>query len=177
MFMRKALLAAVVACAAPAAPAETPHLGQPITEAEIAAWAIDIAPDGRGLPPGGGTAVQGEGIYTEKCAVCHAFDGAGQPADALAGGQGTLASPKALKTVGSYWPYATILFDFMRRAMPLNDPQTLTNDEVYALSAYILKLNGLVGDKEVMNAKTLPRVKMPNRDGFIQVWPENLKTQ
>ena len=161
--------------AAPAVAADSPRLGQPITEADISPWNLDIAPDGQGLPPGSGTAVKGEEIYLEKCAVCHGFDGVGTPADALAGGQGTLASPKAPKTVGSYWPYAPIIFDYTRRAMPLNTPQTLTNDEVYALTAYILKLNGLVGDKAVMNAKSLPRVKMPNRDGFIQVYPGNLK--
>ena len=89
--------------------------------------------------------------------------------------EGPLAGAKALKTVGSFWPYATIIFDYTRRAMPLNNPQTLSNDEVYALTAYILKLNGLVGEKDVINAKTLPRVKMPNRDGFIQIYPGNLK--
>lgn len=156
--------------------AESPRLGQPVTEADIAPWNIDIAPDGAGLPPGRGTAREGEEIYIEKCASCHGFDGAGQPADALAGGRGTLADPKALKTVGSFWPYAPILFDYTRRAMPLNDPQTLTNDEVYALSAYILKLNGLIGETEVMTARTLPRVQMPNRDGFFQVYPGTLKT-
>jgi cytochrome c len=174
--MRKLALLLTLA-AGSAVAAESPHLGQPITEADIAPWNLDIAPDGAGLPTGRGTAAQGEAIYVEKCAVCHGFDGVGTPADALAGGQGTLGSAKAIKTIGSFWPYAPIIFDYTRRAMPLNNPQTLTNDEVYALTAYILKLNGLVGDKEVMNAKTLPRVKMPNRDGFIQIWPGNLKTQ
>lgn len=174
MSMRKlALLLALAAGSAVAA--ESPHLGQPITEADIAPWNIDVAPDGAGLPAGRGTAVQGEAIYTEKCAVCHGFDGVGTPADALAGGQGTLGSAKAVKTVGSFWPYAPIIFDYTRRAMPLNNPQTLANDEVYAVTAYILKLNGLIGDKDVMNARTLPRVRMPNRDGFIQVYPGNLK--
>jgi cytochrome c len=174
MFTRKLLVLGLLAF--PAAAAETPRLGQPITEADIAPWAIDIAPDGRGLPGGGGNAVKGEEIYVEKCAVCHGFDGVGQPADALAGGQGSLGTAKAMKTIGSFWPYAPIIFDYTRRAMPLNDPQTLTNDEVYALTAYILKLNGLIGAKDVMNAKSLPRVKMPNREGFIQVWPGNLKS-
>lgn len=175
MSMRKLFTFAALALATPAAAADSPHLGQPITEADIAAWAIDIAPDGRGLPPGSGTAAKGEEIYVEKCAVCHGFDGVGTPADALAGGQGTLGTAKATKTVGSYWPFAPIIFDYTRRAMPLNNPQTLTNDEVYALTAYILKLNGLVGDKTVMNAKSLPLVKMPNREGFIQIYPGNLK--
>lgn len=173
MFTRS-LIAALI-FAVPAVAADSPHLGQPITEADIAPWAIDIAPDGTGLPAGRGTAVQGEVIYTEKCAVCHGFDGVGTPADALTGGQGTLGTAKAIKTVGSFWPYAPIIFDYTRRAMPLNNPQTLTNDEVYALTAYILKLNGLVGEKDVMNAKSLPRVKMPNRDGFTPIYPGNLK--
>ena len=166
---------AAILFAFPLAAAEAPRLGQPITEADIAPWNLDIAPDGAGLPAGRGTAAQGEAIYVEKCAACHGFDGVGTPADALAGGQGTLSSAKATKTIGSFWPYAPIIFDYTRRAMPLNNPQTLTNDEVYALTAYILKLNGLVGAKEVMNAKTLPRVKMPNRDGFVQIYPGNLK--
>lgn len=173
MFTRSFIAALVLAL--PVAAAETPRLGQPITEADIAPWNLDIAPDGQGLPAGSGNAVKGEEIYVEKCAACHGFDGVGQPADALTGGQGTLASAKAQKTVGSFWPYATIIFDYTRRAMPLNNPQTLTNDEVYALTAYILKLNGLIGAKDVMNAKTLPRVKMPNRDGFIHIYPGNLK--
>lgn len=173
MFTRSLIAALVLAL--PAAAAETPRLGQPITEADIAPWNLDIAPDGQGLPAGSGNALKGEEIYVEKCAACHGFDGVGQPADALTGGQGTLASAKAQKTVGSFWPYATIIFDYTRRAMPLNNPQTLTNDEVYALTAYILKLNGLIGDRDVMNAKTLPRVKMPNRDGFIHIYPGNLK--
>lgn len=173
VFMRKVLV--LTALAFPAAAAEAPRLGQPITEADIAPWAIDIAPDGKGLPAGSGNAAKGEEIYIEKCAGCHGFDGVGQPADALAGGQGTLGTAKALKTIGSFWPYATIVFDYTRRAMPLNNPQTLTNDEVYALTAYILKLNGIIGAKDAMNAKSLPRVKMPNRDGFVQIWPGNLK--
>lgn len=173
MFMRSLLVATLLAL--PAAAADTPRLGQPITEADIAPWNLDIAPDGTGLPPGRGTAVQGEAIYVEKCAVCHGFDGVGTPADALVGEQKLLASAKAAKTVGSFWPYAPIIFDYTRRAMPLNNPQTLTNDEVYALTAYILKLNGIIGEKDVMNARTLARVKMPNRDGFTQIWPGNLK--
>lgn len=175
--MTKAAFAAALALSFPVAAAESlsPHLGQPVTEADIAAWNIDIAPDGTGLPSGSGNAVEGEFVYVEKCATCHGFEGAGTPADTLAGGVGSLASDKPLKTVGSFWPYATTLFDFIRRSMPLNEPQTLPNDDVYALTAYILKLNGIVKDTEAMNAKSLPKVKMPNRDGFFQVYPGNLK--
>ena len=99
----------------------------------------------------------------------------GKPADRLVGGQGTLAAPGAVKTVGSYWPYATTLFDFIRRAMPLNEPQSLTNDEVYKLSAYILFKNGIIGENAKMDAKSLAKVKMPNRDGFVQIYPGNIK--
>ena len=177
MFTRKILVLALLAFpgAAMAASPETPRLGQPVTELDIKPWAIDVAPNGIGLPPGRGTVAQGEALYTEKCASCHGFEGVGTPADALAGGQGTLATPKAIKTVGSYWPYAPIIFDYIRRAMPLGAPQSLTDNETYALTAYILKLNGLITDKEEMNAKSLERVQMPNRDGFVKIYPGNLK--
>lgn len=153
---------------------ESPNLGRVLTEAEIAAWDISIAPDGTGLPPGMGTPKRGEVLFAEKCAVCHGEKGVGtKNAVPLAGGFGTLTGEDPLKTVGSYWPYATTLFDFVRRGMPLTQPESLTNDEVYALSAYILNLNGVIGGKDVMNAKTLPKVKMPNRDKFFSVYPNS----
>ena len=145
--------------------------------ADIAAWDISIAPDGAGLPAGSGTAKQAAELFKEKCAVCHGLDLKGKPADALVGGQGTLTAPGAVKTVGSYWPYATTLFDFIRRAMPLNEPQSLTNDQVYALSAFILYKNGIIGETTKMDAKSLPKVKIPNHDNFFQVYPGNLKTE
>jgi mono/diheme cytochrome c family protein len=154
---------------------ETPNLGMDITHAELAAWDIDIGPDGAGLPPGGATAKQGAEIYREKCAVCHGMTGEGKPADRLVGGVGSLAGDAPVKTVASYWPYATTLFDFVRRSMPLNEPQSLSNDEVYAVSAHILHLNGLLGEDDVLNAETLPKVQMPNRDGFTIIYPGNLK--
>ena len=107
-------------------------------------------------------------MYVAKCQGCHGEKGAGQPNDALVGGAGSLAGDKpALKTVGSYWPYATTLFDYVRRAMPFDHPKSLTDDEVYAVSAYVLNLNGLLGTGDVLDAQSLPRIKMPNRDGFI----------
>jgi cytochrome c len=109
-------------------------------------------------------------VYEQKCAVCHGAKGVGKPADPLAGGRGTLASKTPLRTVGSYWPHATTLFDYVRRAMPITNPLSLTNDEVYAVSAYVLYLNGIVSEDAQMNAQTLPQVKMPNRDGFIDDW-------
>jgi S-disulfanyl-L-cysteine oxidoreductase SoxD len=148
--------------------AEGPDLGQPVSPAEIAAWDISIGPDGSGLPPGSGTPQQGESVYAAKCVGCHGEKGSGKPNDQLVGGIGSLAGDQPpIKTVGSFWPYATTLFDYVRRAMPLSTPKSLSNDEVYAVAAYILQLNGIIGGGEVMNAQTLPLVKMPNRDGFV----------
>ena len=155
---------------AAAALAQAPQLGQPVTRAEIEAWDISIGPDGVGLPPGRGTAIEGEAIYVAKCQACHGEKGT-RPNDALAGalvgGIGTLAPDKTpVKTVGSFWPYATTLFDYVRRAMPFPESKSLTADEVYAVSAYILNLNGIVGSNDVLDAQSLPKVRMPNRDGF-----------
>lgn len=156
----------------------TPQLGRVVTQADISAWDLSIAPDGTGLPPGSGTAKQGEVLFAAKCAACHGPKGtgpAGPPplGGPLVGGSGSLTGEKPVKTVGSFWPYATTLFDYVRRAMPFSQPQSLSNDEVYALAAYILSLNGIIDDKEVMNAKTLPRVKMPNRVNFFSVYPSD----
>ena len=148
-----------------------PNLGREVKPEEIAAWDISIPPDGSGLPPGSGTAAEGGVVYNAKCAGCHGVKGIGGPADPLVGGIGTLASKKPVKTVGSYWPYATTLFDYIRRAMPYNAPQSLSNDEVYAVSAYLLFLNGIIDPEVRMDAKTLPQVNMPNRDGFVSYWP------
>ena len=148
--------------------AEGPGLGRVATPDEIASWDISIGPDGAGLPPGRGTPKQGEAVYAQKCVACHGEKGAGKPNDQLVGGRGSLSGDQApIKTVGSFWPYATTLFDYVRRAMPLNAPKSLSDDEVYAVSAYILQLNGIIGDAEVKDAQTLPQIQMPNRDGFI----------
>jgi len=163
------LMAAVIFAAGTAF--SGPDLGLEVKPEEIAAWDITVPPDGSGLPSGSGTATEGGAVYFVKCAGCHGLKGTGGPADPLVGGMGTLASKKPLKTVGSYWPYATTLFDYIRRAMPYNAPRSLTNDEVYALSAYLLFLNGIIDEKARMDAKTLPRVRMPNRDGFVSYWP------
>ena len=151
-----------------AALAEGPGLGRLAAPGEIASWDISIGPDGAGLPPGRGTAKQGETVYAEKCAGCHGEKGAGKPNDQLVGGRGSLSGDQApVKTVGSFWPYATTLFDYIRRAMPLNASKSLSDDEVYAVSAYILQLNGIIGEADAMDAQTLPQVQMPNRAGFI----------
>jgi cytochrome c len=158
----------VLVLLATAARAEGPDLGRPASLPETAAWDISIGPDGAGLPPGSGTPHQGEAVYTAKCLACHGEKGAGKPNDQLVGGIGSLTGDQSpVKTVGSFWPYATTLFDYVRRAMPLNAPKSLSDDEVYAVAAYILELNGIIGDSDTMNAQTLPEVKMPNRDGFV----------
>ena len=144
-------------------------IGTPVTESQIAGWNIDVRPDGTGLPPGQGSVAQGEKIFAEQCAACHGEEGQ-NPApgfDRLAGGKGTLASPKPVQTVGSYWAYATTIFDYVYRAMPFSAPQTLTPDEVYSVVAYLLYINDIVPREAVINAQTLPEVKMPNADGFI----------
>jgi S-disulfanyl-L-cysteine oxidoreductase SoxD len=171
MSTRKPVFAVVLALAfgAGTAAAETPGLGKPISEADIAAWNIEALPDGSGLPPGSGTAAQGAPIYAQKCAMCHGENGANpQP-----GYIGLVSPPKfdridAPKSV-TYYKYASTLFDVMRRSMPYQMPKTLTNDELYALTAYILSLNKIIGESDVMNATTLPKVKMPNADNFI-IW-------
>ena len=156
--------------------AQSPNLGKVITPEEVAPWDISVSPDGAGLPPGSGTPKQGEAVYASKCLACHGEKGAGKPNDALVGGIGSLAGDKpALKTVGSFWPYATTIFDYVRRSMPYNESKTLTNDELYAVAAYILQLNGIIGENDTMNAQTLPKVPMPNRDGFVAFVPANPK--
>lgn len=167
-------LAALALSACSTQPVDThkaPGLGTPISPEELARWDISIPPSGAGLPAGGGNARRGAQVYQQHCLACHGANGAGKPADALAGGKGTLASKTPLRTVGSYWPYSTTIFDYVRRAMPLNSPLSLTDEDVYAVSAYLLYVNGIIGEDVEMNARTLPQVKMPNRDGFISDWP------
>ena len=143
-------------------------LGSQISEYQIQKWNIDVGPRGAGLPPGSGSVMAGQVQYQQQCANCHGDQGQGGIANRLVGGGG-LNSNNPIKTVGSYWPYATTIFDYIKRAMPHNAPQSLTDDQVYAAAAYILYLNKIIDQNAVMNAKTLPLVKMPNRDGFIQV--------
>jgi cytochrome c len=171
MFMRNLCLAAgaVFVIAYGTAFAESPNLGKAASPEEIASWDVSIGPDGAGLPPGSGTPQQGEQIYVAKCLACHGEKGAGKPNDQLVGGQGSLEPGHTpAKTIGSFWPYATTVFDYVRRAMPLNAPKSLSDDEVYAVVAYILQLNGVIGENDKMNAQTLPAVRMPNRDGFVR---------
>jgi S-disulfanyl-L-cysteine oxidoreductase SoxD len=166
------LLAIACGAAARGAHAGEPYgLGRAATAEEIAGWDIDVSPDGAGLPTGQGSVSQGETIYAAKCAACHGAHGEGKPMDQLVGGQGTVFAVKSQRTVGSFWPYATTLFDFIRRAMPLNAPQSLTADETYALCGYLLYLNKIVPETATMNAESLPKIDMPNRAAFTSAYP------
>lgn len=142
-------------------------VGQPPTPEEIRALGSAIAPDGTGLPAGSGSVAQGRTLFAAQCARCHGPQGDGDVGPRLVGGQGTLATPRPLKTVGSFWPYATTLWDYVNRAMPFDRPGLLEPSEVYAAVAFVLNLNGIVGEDVVLNASTLPAVRMPNRDGFV----------
>jgi cytochrome c len=160
---------AIVLCACGSgAQAQSPYgIGRPATPAEIAGWNIDIGRDGSNLPKGRGSVSRGREVFAEQCASCHGEKGEGGLGDRLAGGQGTIGTAKPIRTVGSYWPYAPTLFDYIRRAMPQNAPQSLSDEDVYAVSAYVLNLNGLVGADATLDAKSLAAVKMPNRDRFV----------
>ena len=163
MSMRSSLLIAAALLFASGASAETPNLGQSVTEADLALWDISVGPDGVGLPQGSGTAAQGKAVYEQKCELCHGKEGQNGPNAALSGPQ---------RNVANYVPHATTIFDFTRRAMPWQQPKSLSNDEVYAVTAYILALNRIIGDNDVMNAQTLPKVRMPNSDGFMSRYPD-----
>jgi S-disulfanyl-L-cysteine oxidoreductase SoxD len=160
-----------IALSGGAAFAQAPNLGKPMTPAEVAAWDINVLPDGTGLPPGSGTPAQGALIYAAKCASCHGEKGKGGVNAALTGGE-PVKDMDSVKTIANFWPVATTLFDYIRRAMPWRQPRSLSNDEVYALTAYIFSVNKLIGENETMNAQTLPKVRMPNRDGFIIRFPD-----
>jgi S-disulfanyl-L-cysteine oxidoreductase SoxD len=167
-FLRAAVPAVLFALASPAFAQQSPNLGKPISAEDLASWDISIGPDGAGLPPGSGTVKQGEAVFAAKCQACHGEKGAGTPNDRLVGGQGSLPGDKPpVKTVGSYWPYATTLFDYIRRAMPFNESKALTSDEIYGVVAYLLNLNGVIPESETIDAQSLPKVTMPNREGFV----------
>ena len=158
--------------AAVAAAPEGPKLGKPLSQADIADMDINVFPDGSGLPSGKGTALEGKAIYDAQCAACHGPKGSGGSAGELAGGS-ALDGPHPDQTVGNYWPYATTIFDFVRRSMPLNAPRSLSDETVYAVTAYLLYINGLIGETTEMNAKSLPEIRMPNREGFVRIWPNS----
>lgn len=147
--------------------------GTPLTKGAVAPFDIDVSADGTGLPAGSGTVKAGEMLFAQSCAACHGAKGEHpiSPSIRLTGGMGTLATPAAIQTVGSYWPYATTLYDYIHRAMPFNAPQSLSPDQVYAVTAYVLYLNGIVPETQVLDAASLPRVQMPNRNGFVTAGP------
>jgi mono/diheme cytochrome c family protein len=143
-------------------------VGRAATAADFARHDYLVGPKGTGLPKGRGTAVEGRAIYTQSCAACHGLRGEGsKDYPPLVGGQGSLNSDDPLPTVGSYWPYATTVWDYVNRAMPYQNPGTLKPDEVYAVTAYVLTINGMVSEAFELNDRTLPAVKMPNREGFV----------
>ena len=180
MPMRKTILVLMIGLAAPAFAADAPNLGKPVSKADMAAWDIEILQDGTGLPPGSGTAGQGAPIFEEKCALCHGDGGRGTEARR----KGLPAPPAVVEdkvfkpidggttSISNFWPYAPPLFDYIRRAMPWNMPRSLSDHEVYALTAYILAQSKVIDAKQVMNAQTLRNVRMPNRDGFRPQHPE-----
>jgi S-disulfanyl-L-cysteine oxidoreductase SoxD len=160
-----------LAMVAGAAFAEGPNLGNPVSPSDLAAWDIFVMPDGTGLPPGSGTSAQGAPIFKQKCAACHGENGEGGIAGPLVGGP-PRASLDGGKTIANYYPYATTIFDYVRRAMPYTQPRSLTDQEVYALTAYLLARNKIIGENDTMNAESLPKVQMPNRNGFVSRYPD-----
>ena len=143
-------------------------IGQAATDQDIQAWNIDVAPTGEGLPPGQGTVQEGALLFAARCAVCHGATGREGPMDRLVGGVGTLASQQPIKTIGSYWPYATTLYDYIHRAMPFSAPQSLSPNEVYSIVAWLLHQNGIIAKDLVLDAQSLLAISMPNRHGFVQ---------
>jgi cytochrome c len=165
MFSRRTIAAAIILSSVSAAAAS--GFGRTPTPAEIKLWDIDVRPDGAGLPDGHGTVTAGEALFADNCSGCHGDKGQGGIKDRLVGGQGTLTTDQPIKTVGSFWPYATTLYDYVRRAMPYQAPGSLSNDDYYSLVAYLLHLNGIVPSDAKLDKQSLPKVRMPNRDGFI----------
>ncbi|HYR41942.1 MAG TPA: cytochrome c [Terriglobia bacterium] len=191
-FSRNVLLGvfatAGIACASAAAQSPTYNLGRTPASEELRAWDISIGPEGKELPPGSGTATEGGKIYTQKCAQCHGATGAEGDTNApqggrrdtslggafprLVGGVGSLATERPVRTVGSNYPVATTIWDYINRSMPMYQEGTLKPDEVYALTAFLLFRNGIIQETDIINAKSLPKIQMPNRDGFVPARPE-----
>jgi len=165
---KQIVIVAALMFAVSALSAQSYGLGRAATTDEVTSWDVTIGPDGKGLPAGSGTPAEGAQVYDLRCKECHGEAAAGGDQVGFIGKPEQLLDEKTVRTVGSYWPYATTLFDYTRRAMPFDRPGTLTNDQIYAVTAYILELNEIIGKDEAMNAESLPKVKMPNRDGFIR---------
>jgi mono/diheme cytochrome c family protein len=158
-----------VVCASLHAQTKASGLGRPASVDELKQRDITTLPSGAGLPDGKGTAAQGEPVYRDKCASCHGPNGEGNMPQGpqLVGGIGTLATANPVRTVGSFWPYATSVWDYIHRAMPQTQPGSLSADDTYAVTAFLLNRNKIIEADEVMNKESLPKVHMPNRDGFI----------
>ena len=172
MFTRNCLtLAGLLLGTVGYAAGDSPRLGEPIDAKTLSRLDYTILPDGNGLPGGVGTASQGAIVYERHCVACHGEGGSGGINDALVGGQGSLGAESPVKTVGSFWPYATTIFDYVRRAMPLQSPGILSDEEVYSVTAYLLYLNGIIDEDAILSSESLPRVEMPNRDGFVRGYP------
>ena len=150
-----------------------PELGRPAPDRLVESWNLSVFPDGRGLPQGSGSVAEGKRIYNQQCVACHAERGAGGSGDRLANAEMGLTEEYPQKTIANYWPYATTLFDFIRRSMPMHSPGSLNNDETYALTAYLLSLDGIIDDNAVLDRQTLSKINMPNEDGFIRIWPDS----
>jgi len=147
-----------------------PELGRPAPDGLVKSWNLSVFPDGRGLPQGSGSVAEGKKIYNQQCVACHAERGAGGSGDRLANAEMGLTEEYPQKTIANYWPYATTLFDFIRRSMPMHNPGSLNDDDVYALTAYLLSLDGVIPKDAIMNRDSLPEVEMPNAKGFIEIW-------
>lgn len=171
MHDRRWILLLALSCCSAGASAEGAGLGTPVSERDAAAVDFVVMPDGRGLPEGSGGARQGLVVYQRECRICHGDGGQGGPNDRLTGGLGSLTSGQPVKTIGSYWPYATTVFDYIRKAMPYQQPGSLSADEIYAVTAYLLAENAVIEPDRVLDAQTLPTVQMPNRQGFRWAWP------
>lgn len=165
--MLRLLFAAALTVASLSAQSPTYHVGRAATPDEIARRDISVAPDGKGLPAGEGTAVAGAVIYENRCRECHGPEGQGADETGFIGKPSDLKGDSPKRTVGSYWPYATTLWDYINRAMPFDRPGELNRDQVYSVVAYILHLNGIVAEEDKLNAETLPKILMPNREGFV----------
>lgn len=166
------LMMAILVTGNAVAQPQGPNLGKSAPKSMLTDWNLDVFPDGWGLPKGQGTVLEGKKVYRQYCQSCHGVEGTGNSAEELAGAKHGLKDNPPDKTIGTYWPYATTIFDFTRRSMPLNAPGSLSNDQLYAVVAYLLYLNGIIQERDVMNASTLPKVKMPNHDGFINVYQQ-----
>lgn len=163
------LVIAAAAAAASDSHVMAPRLGKPMSADEVSKWNRTIFPDGRGLPPGRGGAKDGRVLYAQKCASCHGDHGEGATAEELVGEPKPPTPDNPSKAIGPYWPFATTIFDFISRSMPPSAPGSLSADETYAITAYLLAANKIIGENDVISTETLPKIKMPNRNGFIWI--------